>query len=320
MARPPRLSVLHRILGHMVRRMTPSQFRAAVQKAQRDQKRAIDNYNREVRKHNAAVKKAVDDYNREVRNYNSRARAHNREVENQRRRVRQEIQRLRSRSTSGGFVTVRASTETFVRTYEGVEAALARRSLTVEERRFLDLTSDEAANSAYLMNALDGDGAPEDDLDEEQLRAPSLASELATFGQDLVSRWTGALFALSPANPDAARHFCTSAREVVVTMLEGSAPDAAVLSADPGCETTDRGAPTRRAKITYLMNRQGVMAEGISELAAEDIENVLSLFRTFNDGTHGHAGRFTLTELTALRTRVESAVSFLHQVVSYPAA
>ena len=65
-----------------------------VQKAQRDQKRAIDNYNREVRKHNAAVKQAVNKYNREVRNYNSRARTHNRKVESQRRRVQQEIQRL----------------------------------------------------------------------------------------------------------------------------------------------------------------------------------------------------------------------------------
>jgi hypothetical protein len=58
--------------------MTPAQIRAALQNAQRDQKRAIDNYNREVRKHNAAVNKAVNDYNREVRNYNSKARAQSR--------------------------------------------------------------------------------------------------------------------------------------------------------------------------------------------------------------------------------------------------
>jgi hypothetical protein len=315
---PLLLSVRRAILVRMVRRMTPSQFRAAVQKAQRDQKRAIDSYNREVRKHNAAAKKAVDGYNREVRNYNSRARAHNREVENQRRRVRQEIQRLNSRPASSEFVTVRTSTETFVRTFESVDTALSTQPLSRADRRFLDLASDEAANSAYLMNALDGDGAPQDDLDEDELRAPSLASELASFGQDLVHRWTGALFALSPANPDAARHFCTSAREVVISMLENSAPDAEVLSAHPTCERTDRGLPTRRAKVTYLLSRHGATASGIPDLVADDVENVLSLFRTFNDGTHGHAGRFTITELTALRTRVESAVSFLHEVVSSP--
>ncbi|MEV0678061.1 hypothetical protein AB0I60_16250 [Actinosynnema sp. NPDC050436] len=48
--------------------MTPAQFRAAVQKAQRDHKRAVDNFNQQARKHNAAVKKAVSDYNRDVRN------------------------------------------------------------------------------------------------------------------------------------------------------------------------------------------------------------------------------------------------------------
>jgi hypothetical protein len=44
---------------------------------------------------------------------------------------------------------------------------------------------------------------------------------------------------------------------------------------------------------------------------SEDVDNVLSLFRVFNDGTHGHAGRFDISELTAIRTRVESAVAFL---------
>lgn len=152
-----RVSVPTHILTCMVRRVTPAQYRAAVQKAQRDQKRAIDDYNREVRKHNAAVKQAVSNYNREVRNYKSRARAHNQKVESQRRRVRQEMQRLNSRPGSSTFVTVRASTQAFVQRYEGVETTLAGRALDVQDRRFLDLASDEAANSAYLMNAFDGD-------------------------------------------------------------------------------------------------------------------------------------------------------------------
>ena len=101
----------------MVRRMTPAQFKAAAEKAQRDQKRAVDKYNREVRRHNAGVKKAIDDYNREVRNYNNKARAHNREVENQRRRLRQEVARLKSRPSTT-FIEYRRSTTTFVETYE----------------------------------------------------------------------------------------------------------------------------------------------------------------------------------------------------------
>ena len=40
----------------MARKVTPAQYKAAVQKAQRDQKHAIDAYNREARRYNAGVK------------------------------------------------------------------------------------------------------------------------------------------------------------------------------------------------------------------------------------------------------------------------
>ena len=68
-----------------------------------------------------------------------------------------------------------------------------------------------------------------------------MTSELASFSMDLVSRWTGALFALNPTNPDAARHFCTSAREVLTSILDIAAPDSAVLEASPNCELTPQG-------------------------------------------------------------------------------
>ena len=301
--------------------MTPSQFKSALQKAQREQKQAVDRYNLNARKHNALVKKAVDDYKRDVRNYNARARAHNRQVENQRRRLRQEVARLNSRPAGTTFVTYRASTRAFVETYEVVESNLASYVASSADRRFLDMASDDAANSVYLANALDGDGESADDPSEDELRAPSIVSELTAFGEDLVNRWAGALYALSPQNPDAARHFCTSAREVIITMLDNSASDDEVKT-DPECELTDNGAVTRRSKIRYLLRRHGVTVESLADLVDKDVDNVLLLFRTFNDGTHGHAGRFTITELSAIRTRVESAIGFIGpigQVVAVPA-
>jgi hypothetical protein len=304
----------------MARRLTPAQARAALQKAQRDQKRAIDNYNREARKHNASVKRAVNDYNREVRNYNTKARAHNRSVENQRRRLQQEISRLNSRPASTTFTEYRTSTTAFVDVYSRAEVSLAARPGSRADEQFLNLGSDEAANSVYLANALDGDGDSADAFTEDELRAPSMRDELSHFGDDLVDRWVGALYALSPQNPDAARHFCTSAREVVVTMLDTSAPDAEVKTADPNCQLTDAGAVTRRSKIEYLLRRQGVENAGIADVVSSDVDNLLSLFRTFNDGTHGHSGRFTITELSAIRTRVESAIRFVHLVVTVPTA
>lgn len=296
----------------MVRGMTPAQARAALRSAQQKQKQAIDKYNREVSRYNAAVKKAVNDYNREVRRYNAKARAHNTEVENQRRRLNQEIRRLQSRPTAPTFVTYRTSVATLTQTYTAAETRLAGGGLSVAGRELIDRGSEETANSVYLLNAMDGDGAPEDDPTEDELRSPSLQSELVAFGQDLVDRWAGALFSLSPRNPDAARHFCTSAREVLIAMLDLQAPDAAVAAADPDCDMTDRGVPTRRSKVRYLLGRKGITEQSIEDLVEEDMNNVLTLFRDFNNGTHGHAGRFTITQLHALRVRVESAIGFIH--------
>lgn len=292
--------------------MTPAQFKAAVNKAQRQQKQAIDKYNREVRRHNNAVKKAVSDYNREVRAYNTKTRAHNARVENQRRRLEQEVRRLNSRPAGRTFVTYRTSVETLTRAYAATEESLAGRTLTPAGRQLIDYASEEAANSAYLLNAMDGDGAQDDDPTEEELREPSMQAELAAFGQDLVDRWTGALFSLSPQNPDAARHFCTSAREVLVAMIDSAAPDSRVGESDPTCDRTDKGTPTRRARVRFLLRRKGIEHRSIESLVEEDIDNVLSLFREFNNGTHGHAGRFTITQLNALRLRVESAIGFIH--------
>jgi hypothetical protein len=296
--------------------MTPAQYQAATRKAQREQKHAIDKYNREVSRRNAAVKKAVSDYNRDVRAYNSKARAHNAKVENQRRRLNQEIRRLNSRPATTTFVTYRTSVETLTRSYSVTEEGLAGRSLSVTERELVDRGSEEAANSVYLLNAMDGDGAQEDDPTEEELRRPSMEAELSTFAQDLVDRWKGALFSLSPSNPDAARHFCTSAREVLISMLDIAAPDSDVAVADSNCDRTDKGVPTRRAKVRYLLSRKGITETSIEDLVEDDMDNVLALFRTFNDGTHGHAGRFTITQLTAIRIRVESAIGFIHTLCS----
>jgi hypothetical protein len=296
----------------MVRKVTPAQYKAAVNKAQREQKQAIDKYNREARRYNAALSKAVSDYNREARAYNARARAHNARVENQRRRLDQELRRLNSRAAARTFVTYRASVETLARTYTATEASLAGRTMTPAGRELLDRGSEEAANSAYLLNAMDGDGEPEEDPTEDELRNPSMQAELATFGQDLVDRWTGALFSLSPRNPDAARHFCTSAREVLTAMIDSAAPDSRVAEADPACDRTDKGVPTRRAKVGFLLHRKGIDEKSIESLVEQDMDNVLTLFRDFNNGTHGHAGRFTITQLSALRTRVESAIGFIH--------
>ncbi|PYE12899.1 hypothetical protein DFR67_1194 [Williamsia limnetica] len=70
--------------------------------------------------------------------------------------------------------------------------------------------------------------------------------------------------------------------------------------------------------MSFLLRRIGITDNLITGVVAKDMDNVLALFRTFNDGTHGHAGRFTITELSAIRTRVEAAIAFVHEIVTTP--
>jgi hypothetical protein len=44
------------------------------------------------------------------------------------------------------------------------------------------------------------------------------------------------------------------------------------------------------------------------------MENVVQLFHTFNEGTHGSAGKFDLPQLKAIRQRVEEGISFLSRL------
>ena len=42
-----------------------------------------------------------------------------------------------------------------------------------------------------------------------------------------------------------------------------------------------------------------------------DVEDLLTLFRTLNDGTHGNAGTFTVQQLLKLKKRAEDSILFM---------
>lgn len=290
----------------MPRRITPAELRRRLQEAQRKQKQAVDKYNQGVRKYNQGVKRAVDNYNREVRAHNARVRAN-------RQRIRSELNRLSSKPTSRSQTlvvyqkSVRVLHQTYVR-LEDREAQLGERY-----NRVLDLSEREAANSLEVTNRLLD--AEDYSLQHEDLLADAdLIDQLREISPDLDDRWRGALFALNPANPDAARHFCTSAREIMTEILEIKAPDREVMRVLPACELTDQGRPTRRSKIRYLLHRRELEDVVLEEFVDEDLENILQLFRVFNDGTHGTAGKFALHQLHAIRKRVQDGIFFLAEI------
>ena len=182
----------------------------------------------------------------------------------------------------------------------------------------LDLSESETANGVGTLNSLVATPSPNGVTSEEvaALRTTSITNELVAFDPDLDARWRGALFALHPENPDASRHFCTSAREMLSTFLEAVAPDSEVLAADPNCQLTPNGSVSRRARVRHCLIRQGAHNLELESFVEADLDNVVTLFDEFNSGTHGHAGRFDLAALTAIKSRVEGAIHFVARIAS----
>lgn len=285
-----------------------------VMRQEQERKRAIENHNRQVDAHNRKVarrqqeqKRAIDNYNREIRSYNARVQAND-----QRRKA--EIRRLQSRPIIVQYETFHTSVMALDSAYERLEQRVQNEASDANDDLILTLPSRENANNLELMNVLLGNTPPEETAPID-LQKTEIENELRLISPDLDQRWRGALFALNPANPDAARHFCTSAREVISEILEVSALDKDVLAANSGCEVTRDGKPTRRAKFQFIMERKGINTTELSDFIEEDIKNVVGLFQVFNSATHGTAGKYQFQQLMAIKRRVEGGVLFLSKLV-----
>lgn len=287
----------------MAKRINISQLKSKLRQLESKQRQAISKYNQEVRRHNQNVRNAVNKYNNAVRQYNARVRANRQKVIN-------ELNRLQSRTTVR-YQVLHTSTLTLNTAYQTLERHEREFENLPFGNQFLDLSERENANSLAVSNILESENQQGTTGDEEDLASTAITNELLSISPDLDSRWRGALFSLSPRNPDASRHFCTSAREIFIHILDHFAPDSEVLSRFPRCEKTDKGQPTRRWKIKHILVNAGIVSEQAVDFVDEDVTNVLQLFRVFNDGTHGTAGRFEFTQLRAIKERVESGLVYL---------
>ena len=263
-----------------------------------------------LRRHNQKVKRAVRQYNSGVRKHNARVRA-------DRQRVLSQLRRMHSSSSVVRYQVLRSSSITLNERYESLESKESEFHNNQFGAQFLDLSERENANSLEVTNTIELDDDAHSGIDEADLTSSEVSDELLAISPDLDKRWKGALFSLSPKNPDAARHFCTSAREVFVQILDLHAPDDEVLSTDPECEKTDKGGPTRKAKIKHLLVKSGIHNQEAVDFVDEDVKNVLQLFGVFNDGTHGSSGRFDLNKLMAIKTRVENGITYLSSICNY---
>jgi len=289
------------------RRHTPSQLRSHLRQIEARQRQLDGQYNQRVARYNSAVREFNAKLNSAINQYNQSARRHNANVASNRQRVNAALLRLQSSARSRP--TLSSSTMSLRAAYTHFEARMQREGLA-EGREFVALAERESANSIDVLAAIDAPQAPADD-------SPAIDSELGglldSVSPDLGQRWRGALYALHPQNPDAARHFCASTREIFVQILDDGAPDEDVLGWKPECGRTQEGRPRRREKINYLTTRSG--AAFVAEFPDQNIENIMDLFGELNEGTHGSAGRFGLSALLAIKTRVEDGIAFLLRVI-----
>ena len=287
----------------MPRRFSSSQFRSQLRRIQSKHTQLANRRRQTVNKINQAI-----------RTYNSKVRAHNSRVRANRERLRRELQKLSRTAPQPQYVTFRASVQSVQRSYAALEQQADANLNDDRFGFFLNLSECEAANSVSVINALQGE-----EPDPPQFQGSELSQidhVLIDLSPDIRDRWQGALYALNPKNPDAARHFCTSARELLTAILEQHADDSKVRSVLTNCELTPQGKPTRRSKIRFLLHNFGISDDAVTDFIENDIDNVIQLFYTFNDGTHGSAGRFTNAQLLSIRTRVEDAISFLANIIS----
>ena len=299
----------------MGRRFSTSQLRSRIQQARNRQEQAIskfnqaiNRYNQEARRRNQKLKQAVSAYNREARAYNSRVRARRQQLTNQ-------VARLSRRPTRPAYTIYRASIQTLHETYVRLEQRYDTRVPDSAYGHYIDLSEREVANSLEVTGSLLGDDREPEEL-EDAPQDLAITDELRRISPELDDRWRGAVFALSPGNPDAARHFCTSAREIITQMLAIRAPNNEVLRRLPNCERTPQGNPTRKAKIRFLLHRKNVVDDALEDFVEEDMHNITQLFEVFNKGTHGTAGQFTLRQLSRIKKRVEDGIVFLSQIAS----
>ena len=292
----------------MPRRLSSSQIRSKLRQAQTRQRQAVQKwnsavrtYNNKVRHDNSERRRAIDAYNREVRSYNARVRAN-------RSRLRSALQSLSTRTTTVRYIPFHSSVAALYSAYDRLDNSDADPFLS-------DLAEREIANSVTVLNTLLGDNSHVQ-VGDGELSSTKLSESLSRYSTDMQDRWSGAIFALNPRNTDAARHFCTSAREILADVLDTEAPNAEVLSRFPDCQVTEQGTPTRRAKIHYCLDRSGLNNGALEDFIDANINDLSVLFKDLNTGAHGPAGRFSLPQLAVIKTRVEDAIDFICEIVT----
>jgi hypothetical protein len=59
------------------------------------------------------------------------------------------------------------------------------------------------------------------------------------------------------------------------------------------------------------LSQKTIKSEQLENFVESDVNDLLSLYHTLNDGTHGSAGKFTIQQLLKLKKRTEDSINFI---------
>lgn len=122
----------------------------------------------------------------------------------------------------------------------------------------------------------------------------------------LLRLWRGAVSALQSNNPDKCRHFCVSAREFLLNLINTLAPSEEIYKWNPNPLLTQSGQITNKAKLFYIA--RNVVSDDYNMFLNAEIDATLSLILMLNKGTHGVEITYTPLQMNMLQRKVESSI------------
>jgi hypothetical protein len=135
---------------------------------------------------------------------------------------------------------------------------------------------------------------------------------LSEIDANLIIPLQGARLSLTSTNPDRARHFATSLRELFTHVVHALAPDHEVKAWSNMPEHFEKGRATRRARLLYIC--RGLNQDRFSEFVEKDITAVLAFLQLFQRGTHQVVAEYSDLQLRMMLVRMESSIRFLLEI------
>lgn len=162
----------------------------------------------------------------------------------------------------------------------------SRRILWGKKKEFITATTIETDKALYLL--------------------------LADLDPNLIEMLRGANDARKSSNPDRARHFSISARELLSHVLRLLAPDEEVRKWTKLPDHYKDGKPTRKARLLFICRT--INSNRLNRFVEKDTVALLELMDILHGGTHGLQSGLTDEQMRALDLRLEGALRFLLEI------